>query len=48
MCPAGVSNEGHSSSKMIGPSNDCNWLFSEVSLSPWCNEVVHFEVLKNS
>ena len=43
MCYAGVSNEGRSSSMAIGLSNDCKWVFNEVSLTPWCHAVVHFE-----
>ena len=41
MCHLGVSNEGRSSSTMIGPSNDCNWVFNEASLRLRCHAVVH-------
>ena len=37
MCQIGVSNAGHSSSVLIGLSNDCKWV-------QWCHAVVHFEV----
>ena len=44
MCQVGVSNERRSSSTLIGASNDCKWVLDEVSLPPWCDAVVLFEV----
>ena len=44
MCHIGVSDEGRSSSMVIGLSNDCKGVFNGVSLTPWCHTVVHFEV----
>ena len=44
MCQVGVTNEGWSSSTLIGLPNDCKWVFNEASLMPWCHAVVHFEV----
>ena len=26
----------------IGVSNDCKWVFNEVSRTPWCHAAVHF------
>ena len=38
----GVSNEGHSSCTMTGPSNDCKWLVNKASLTSWFHAEVHF------
>ena len=40
----GESNEGHSSSTMIGPSNHCKGVSNEASLTPWCQAVIRFEM----
>ena len=39
-----VSVEGCSSSGVLGLRNDCKWVFNEVSLTPWCHVVVHFNL----
>ena len=44
MCHVGVSNEGIFLSAAIWLSNDCKWVFTEASLTPWCHAVVYFEV----
>ena len=44
MCQVGVFNEGCSSSRTIGLSKECKWLFNKAAAMPWCHTVVHFEV----
>ena len=44
MSQASVSNDGRSCFKTIGQLNNCKRVFNEVSLTPWCHAVVHFEV----
>ena len=47
MCQVGASDEGHSSSMVFGQSNDCKWVFNEVSLAPWCHAVVRLGVKRS-
>ena len=44
VCHVSISNEGRSSSILIGLSKDCKWMPHEAALTPWCHAVVHFEL----
>ena len=41
MCQVGVSNEGRSSSMVIGLSNNGKWVMKEAFSAPLCLPVVH-------
>ena len=44
MCHVGVFDEGHSSSVVIGLSNDCNRVFNAALLTPRCHAMLLFEM----
>ena len=44
MCHVGISDEGGSSSTVIGLCNDCKWVFDKAYAMSWCHGVVCFQL----